>query len=86
MEFPDRHSRVEVGPCPRVRQYGRAEACHADTSHRSRVRAILHEAGAPPGVFNLVIGEGDVGRAIVNHEDIDGISFTGSQEVGAKRR
>src|SRR3954464_10974964 len=44
---------------------------------------ILIEAGAPPGVFNLVIGDGDVGRAIVNHEDIDGISFTGSQGVGA---
>jgi alpha-ketoglutaric semialdehyde dehydrogenase len=44
---------------------------------------ILIEAGAPPGVFNLVIGEGDVGRAIVAHADIDGISFTGSQGVGA---
>jgi alpha-ketoglutaric semialdehyde dehydrogenase len=44
---------------------------------------ILVEAGAPPGVFNLVIGEGDVGRAIVAHEGIDGISFTGSQVVGA---
>ena len=44
---------------------------------------ILQEAGAPAGVFNLVIGEGDVGRAIVNHPDIDGISFTGSQTVGA---
>src|SRR6059058_1966936 len=44
---------------------------------------ILIEAGAPPGVFNLVIGEGDVGRAIVAHADIDGISFTGSQVVGA---
>lgn len=44
---------------------------------------ILLEAGAPPGVFNLVIGEGVVGRAIVDHPDIDGISFTGSQTVGA---
>ena len=44
---------------------------------------ILIETGAPPGVFNLVIGEGDVGRAIVNHSDIDGLSFTGSQVVGA---
>jgi aldehyde dehydrogenase (NAD+) len=44
---------------------------------------ILIEAGAPAGVFNLVIGEGDVGRAIVNHPGIDGISFTGSQVVGA---
>jgi aldehyde dehydrogenase (NAD+) len=44
---------------------------------------ILVEAGAPPGVFNLVIGEGNVGRAMVAHDGIDGISFTGSQTVGA---
>jgi len=44
---------------------------------------ILIEAGAPAGVFNLVIGEGGVGRAIVDHPGIDGISFTGSQGVGA---
>ena len=46
--------------------------------------AILHEAGAPPGVFNLVIGEGGVGSALVEHEGVDGISFTGSQYVGGK--
>ena len=45
--------------------------------------AIIHEAGAPPGVFNLVIGEGGIGSAIVDHPDVDGISFTGSQGVGA---
>ena len=44
---------------------------------------IIEEAGAPPGVFNLVMGEGEVGGAIVNHPDVDGISFTGSQGVGA---
>jgi acyl-CoA reductase-like NAD-dependent aldehyde dehydrogenase len=44
---------------------------------------ILQEAGAPAGVFNLVFGEGDTGNAIVNHPGIDGISFTGSQKVGA---
>jgi alpha-ketoglutaric semialdehyde dehydrogenase len=44
---------------------------------------IIEEAGAPAGVFNLVLGEGDVGRAIVDHADVDGISFTGSQGVGA---
>lgn len=45
--------------------------------------AIIHEAGAPAGVFNLVIGEGGIGSAIVDHPDVDGISFTGSQGVGA---
>jgi aldehyde dehydrogenase (NAD+) len=46
--------------------------------------AIIHEAGAPPGVFNMVLGTGGVGAAIVDHPEIDGISFTGSQFVGAK--
>jgi len=45
--------------------------------------AILHEAGLPRGVVNMVIGDGDVGRAIVAHPGVDGISFTGSQAVGA---
>lgn len=45
--------------------------------------AILHEAGLPAGVVNMVIGDGDVGRAIVAHDDVAGISFTGSQKVGA---
>ncbi|HEX8583806.1 MAG TPA: aldehyde dehydrogenase family protein [Allosphingosinicella sp.] len=46
--------------------------------------AILQEAGAPPGVVNMVIGEGGVGSALVDHDGVDGISFTGSQFVGGK--
>ena len=46
--------------------------------------AIIHEAGAPKGVFNLVLGGGRVGDAIANHPGVDGVSFTGSQGVGAK--
>jgi aldehyde dehydrogenase (NAD+) len=45
---------------------------------------IVHEAGAPPGVFNMVLGEGGVGAAIVEHEEVDAVSFTGSQYVGGK--
>ena len=45
---------------------------------------ILHEAGAPAGVFNLVLGGGATGAAITGHAGIDGVSFTGSQAVGAK--
>ncbi|MES2859926.1 MAG: aldehyde dehydrogenase family protein [Pseudomonadota bacterium] len=45
--------------------------------------AILHEAGLPKGVVNMVIGRGRVGQAIVDHPDVDALSFTGSQGVGA---
>jgi aminomuconate-semialdehyde/2-hydroxymuconate-6-semialdehyde dehydrogenase len=45
---------------------------------------ILHEVGAPPGVFNLVHGLGpEVGQAIVEHPGVDGISFTGGTATGA---
>jgi len=46
--------------------------------------AIIEEAGAPPGVFNLVLGGPKVGDALVKHPDVNAISFTGSQGVGAK--
>jgi acyl-CoA reductase-like NAD-dependent aldehyde dehydrogenase len=48
-----------------------------------RLVEALHEVGAPAGVVNLVTGSGgSVGDAIVNHEAVRGISFTGSVEVG----
>jgi aldehyde dehydrogenase (NAD+) len=43
---------------------------------------IAHEAGLPPGVMNIVTGDGETGKAIVEHLDIDKIAFTGSTEVG----
>ena len=44
---------------------------------------ILHEAGCPPGVFNLVNGEGpEVGTAMSRHPDIQMMSFTGSTRAG----
>lgn len=46
---------------------------------------ILVEAGIPDGVVNIVHGSGEeVGTAIVEHEDIELISFTGSTAVGKK--
>src|SRR5579863_657836 len=44
---------------------------------------ILHEAGVPPGVFNLVNGDGPtVGAALASHRDLDMVSFTGSVRAG----
>ncbi|HDI13125.1 MAG: aldehyde dehydrogenase [Hadesarchaea archaeon] len=46
---------------------------------------IMSEAGLPGGVLNLVHGLGEeAGEALVRHENIDLISFTGSSEVGRK--
>ena len=42
---------------------------------------IYHEAGFPPGVFNVVHGDGLVGNLLVR-EEVDHICFTGSAEVG----
>jgi aldehyde dehydrogenase (NAD+) len=43
---------------------------------------IARDAGLPPGVFNLVTGDGSTGAALVDHPDVDKIAFTGSTEVG----
>jgi len=44
---------------------------------------IIHEAGLPPGVFNLVNGDGPtVGAAISSHPDVAMVSFTGSTRAG----
>ena len=44
---------------------------------------VLHTAGVPSGVFNLVYGDGPtVGHAISAHPDIDMVSFTGSTRAG----
>ncbi|MCV2513242.1 aldehyde dehydrogenase family protein, partial [Leclercia pneumoniae] len=47
------------------------------------VTEALHEAGLPPGVFNIVTGRGDtVGDTISRHPDVAKISFTGSTQTG----
>jgi len=44
---------------------------------------IVHEAGLPPGVFNLVNGTGsEVGEALAAHPDVDMVSLTGSARAG----
>jgi aldehyde dehydrogenase (NAD+) len=46
---------------------------------------IMHEAGVPAGVFNLVDGDGPtVGAALATHPDVDMMSFTGSTRAGVQ--
>jgi acyl-CoA reductase-like NAD-dependent aldehyde dehydrogenase len=43
---------------------------------------VCRQADLPPGVVNIVTGAGDTGRAVVEHQDVDKVAFTGSTEVG----
>jgi aldehyde dehydrogenase (NAD+) len=43
---------------------------------------VCAEADLPPGIVNVVTGDGTTGAALVEHPDVDKISFTGSTEVG----
>ena len=46
---------------------------------------IIHDAGLPPGVFNLVNGDGPtVGEALAVHPDVDMVSITGSTQAGIR--
>ena len=61
------------------------EYCTNDCNSQSKIiTELFDEAGFPPGVFNLVNGDGAItGDALTSHPDIDMISFTGSTRAGA---
>lgn len=51
----------------------------------AKVMECFEEAGIPAGVLNLVCGKGSViGSALAEHPDVNGITFTGSNEVGKR--
>jgi phenylacetaldehyde dehydrogenase len=47
-----------------------------------RLGELITEAGFPPGVVNIVTGDGTAGAALAAHPDVDKVAFTGSTEVG----
>ena len=48
------------------------------------IAEVFEEAGMPPGVFNVVTGSGSkLGDALINHEAVKAVTFTGSNTVGA---
>src|SRR5205085_3760613 len=47
-----------------------------------RFGELALEAGIPPGVVNVVTGDGETGAALVDHPGVDKLAFTGSTEVG----
>ncbi|SIS03521.1 aldehyde dehydrogenase (NAD+) [Peribacillus simplex] len=51
----------------------------------AKVIECFHEAGMPAGVINMVTGSGAIiGQGIIDHPDINGITFTGSDSVGKR--
>src|SRR5205807_1218602 len=47
-----------------------------------RLGELAREVGFPPGVLNVLTGDGSTGAALVEHADVDKVAFTGSTEVG----
>ncbi len=47
-----------------------------------KLAEVISEAGLPPGVVNIVTGAGKTGAAVVDHNDVDKVAFTGSTNVG----
>lgn len=47
-----------------------------------RLVELCEQAGIPPGVVNLVTGDGEVGAMLTRHPDVDHVSYTGSTGVG----
>jgi aldehyde dehydrogenase (NAD+) len=43
-----------------------------------RVAELINEAGFPPGVVNIVSGQGDIGAHLARHPGVDKVAFTGS--------
>lgn len=46
------------------------------------IAETLRKAGLPEGVFNIVLGDGEVGRLLSSDDGIDGVAFTGSHKTG----
>lgn len=53
-----------------------------DPSVAIRIGELLHEAGLPAGVFNVVNGDKEAVDTLLDNPDIDGISFVGSTAIG----
>lgn len=49
-----------------------------------RIAALAHEAGIPAGVFQVLPGDGEVGKLLSLHMDVDCLAFTGSTAVGKR--
>jgi benzaldehyde dehydrogenase (NAD) len=59
-------------------------ASNTPISGGALIAQVFRDAGLPDGVFNVVPGPGATGEALVRHDDVDMIHFTGSTAVGTR--
>ena len=83
LEFSAADAGLEDRAGPGHGQHRRAQAGRVHAAHRACLRRnLLTRSALPPGVVNIVTGDGSTGEALVKHPDVDKIAFTGSTEVG----
>jgi aldehyde dehydrogenase (NAD+) len=81
--WPINQITAKVGPCIAAGNTMVLKPSEECPTNAVILAEILHDAGVPAGVFNLVNGDGPgVGAAIAGHPDIDMVSFTGSTRAG----
>ncbi len=87
--FPLLMAAWKLGAGARGGLHDRAQARRADAAERAaRSASSRSRSGFPPGVLNVLTGDGSTGAALVDHPGVDKIAFTGStavgREIGAK--
>src|SRR6202035_3837903 len=82
LELSSLDGRVETGPGARRGQHVRAEASRDHTTQCARTGRDPRTGRVAAGVVNIITGDGSTGAALVDHNDVDKIAFTGSTEVG----
>ena len=82
VELPADDGGVEVRPGDRRRQHGRAQAERHDAGDARRCSPRSPPSSCRPGVFNVICGDRDTGRAMVDHPTPAMVSITGSVRAG----
>ena len=83
VQLPVGAERRPFGRRTRGRQHGRLQAIQRCAPVWCLLTQAMRDGGVPKGVFNMVAGPGEtVGAELQENDDIDGIVFTGSFEVG----
>ena len=82
VELPDDDGDLEDRPGARRRQHRRAQAERHDARDDAAARRDRRRSSCPPGTFNVVTGDRDTGRALVEHPTPALVAITGSVRAG----